>query len=128
MTDESKVERAVVTINGDGEATEVTFRGEVIWQAAKLSAPFLRKALDEAKAEIERLHSALAAAQQRIAELERELANERARDTHSCHDQCELPLCVAQRRIADAELALRAYDTAGTSEYWLRHGRKGEGA
>lgn len=45
----------------------------------------------------------LAAAQQRIAELERELENERARGIHTCHDQCQRPLCMARRRIAELE-------------------------
>jgi hypothetical protein len=42
--------RPIVTINGDGEATRVEFRGEVFWEAGKLSAPSLRTALDECKA------------------------------------------------------------------------------
>lgn len=41
------------------------------------------------------------AAQQRITDLERDLENERARGIHTCHDQCQRPLCVAQRRIAE---------------------------
>jgi hypothetical protein len=54
--------------------------------------------------------NALTAAQQRIAALEGELENERARDIHTCHDQCERPLCVAQRRIRELEhqLAVRS--------------------
>jgi hypothetical protein len=47
--------------------------------------------------------SALTAAQQRIAALESELSNERARNIHTCHDQCERPLCVAGRRIRELE-------------------------
>lgn len=43
----------------------------------------------------------LAAAQQRIAALERDLKNERARGIHTCYDQCPRPLCVAHREIAD---------------------------
>lgn len=42
----------------------------------------------------------------RIADLESELKNERARGIHTCHDQCERPLCVAQRRIAALESGL----------------------
>lgn len=43
----------------------------------------------------------LTVAQQRIAALERDLKNERARGIHTCHDQCPRPLCVAHREIAD---------------------------
>lgn len=49
------------------------------------------------------LQQQLTAARQRIAALESELATERARGIHTCHDQCQRPLCVAQRRIAELE-------------------------
>lgn len=48
----------------------------------------------------------LTATQQRIAALESELENERARGIHTCHNQCQRPLCVAQRRIVSLESAL----------------------
>lgn len=50
-------ERPVVTVNGDGEATEVTWRGEKVWTCGKLSAPFLRAALKECRAELAALKS-----------------------------------------------------------------------
>lgn len=56
---------------------------------------------DDMEARYHTAHERLTAAQQRIAELERDLENERARGIHTCHDQCERPLCVAQRRIAE---------------------------
>jgi hypothetical protein len=60
--------------------------------------------------EVGRLAGKLSIAEQRIAALESELSNERARDIHTCHDQCERPLCVAQRRIRELEhqLAVRS--------------------
>lgn len=37
--------RPIVTVNGDGEATEVTFAGETMWKVSKPTAPWLRRAL-----------------------------------------------------------------------------------
>jgi hypothetical protein len=66
--------------------------------------------LAELGAQVDERAQRLTAAQQRIAALEGELENERARDIHTCHDQCERPLCVAQRRIRELEhqLAVRS--------------------
>lgn len=36
-------------------------------------------------------------------EVARAVANERARDVHTCHDQCERPLCALTRRAEAAE-------------------------
>ena len=47
----------VVTVNGDGEATRVEFRGEAVWTCGRLSAPSLRKALAEANAKPAELSS-----------------------------------------------------------------------
>ena len=39
-----------------------------------------------------------------IATLTARIADLEARDIHTCHDQCERPLCVANRRIAELEV------------------------
>src|SRR5690606_307951 len=57
----------------------------------------------EASDTIVRLTQQLTAAQQRIADLESDLETERARGIHTCHDQCQRPLCVAQRKAATWE-------------------------
>lgn len=46
---EPSEERPVVTVNGDGEATKVEFKGEAVWTCGKLSAPYLRAALAASK-------------------------------------------------------------------------------
>jgi hypothetical protein len=61
----------------------------------------------------------LTAAQQRIADLESELENERARGIHTCHDQCQRPLCVAGRRIRELE-ALNAERNRQNAAAWTR--------
>src|SRR5687768_18488272 len=38
-----------------------------------------------------------------IATLTARIADLEARDIHTCHDQCERPLCVANRRVAELE-------------------------
>jgi hypothetical protein len=57
------IDEPVVTVNGDGEATVVTWRGETIWTCGKLSAPSLRKALVDANATIARLSETKVAVQ-----------------------------------------------------------------
>lgn len=52
---------------------------------------------------VEQLTGELLAAQRRIADLESDLETERARGIHTCHDQCQRPLCVAGRRIRELE-------------------------
>lgn len=42
-------ELPIVTVNGDGECTEVTFKGAVIWKLGKPTAPPLRQAIDDLK-------------------------------------------------------------------------------
>jgi len=55
----------------------------------------------------------LTSAQARIKELEGrnyELENLSSTGIHTCHDQCQRPLCVARRRIRELEGALDKYD------------------
>jgi hypothetical protein len=75
---------------GSGEAVDVY-----------LSIPHLQLMVAHERLRRERAEASLAAARQRIAALESELETERARGIHTCHDQCQRPLCVAQRRIAE---------------------------
>lgn len=46
--------------------------------------------------------------EQATAALRRQIANLEARGIHTCHADCDRPLCVAQRRIVELEGALRA--------------------